>query len=273
MTAPSVYFKQALGTLSQYPALMVGYAVFMFLVWAIDFHHSLVEKLALSSSSLYEFDLNRISLYVIVHLDFFHWLVNTVSLMPLLWKFEPKFGTITTGVTLNLLAVVTALQFCIICRIFNYSLKVVGSSGIVFLLFTYNCYMDHFAHPVVATYRYLGREFKVRALHFPFIMLMVCFVLLPHSSFLGHLCGILSGFILGKGYLKVLYPPPKAILFIEKKLAVPIAKLAPLVTYYKEEQVMGSRVHGPPSMVVDIEANLPGTQRSQFELESRVLGT
>lgn len=276
------YLNQAMGTLSQYPALMVGYAVFTLFMVLIDINQSVSYKLGLQGKSLFEFDLNRISLYVIVHRNLFHWLINTVTLMPLLWKFEPKFGTILTGVTLNLLAVVAAIQYCIVCQILGIHQEdyVIGSSGICFLFFTYNCYMDHFTHPVIHTFRYLGREFKVKALHFPFIVLAICFVLLPDSSFLGHLCGILSGFLLGRGYLKVLYPPSKALLFIEQKLATPISMLTPLVTYYKEEQVMNSRVHGPPSSVVDIEANLPGTirpspppQRTQFELESRVLGS
>jgi hypothetical protein len=43
-------------------------------------------------------------------------------------------------------------------------------------------------------------------------------ILVPHTSILGHLCGVAMGFGWGAGYLKFLIPPTKYLRWIEDKL-------------------------------------------------------
>jgi hypothetical protein len=43
-------------------------------------------------------------------------------------------------------------------------------------------------------------------------------ILVPHTSILGHVCGMAIGFGWGSGYLKFLLPPTKYLRWIEDKL-------------------------------------------------------
>lgn len=56
--------------------------------------------------------------------------------------FETRNGTIHTGVTLNLLTVIAALQYCIVGLIFYPNTGVIGLSGIAFLLMSYMAYHE-----------------------------------------------------------------------------------------------------------------------------------
>src|ERR1700712_5058811 len=52
----------------------------------------------------------------------------------------------------------------------------------------------------------------------PIALVFVTWVLVPNTSFLGHLCGLLVGYLFGLGYLKFLAPPEKILRWIEGKL-------------------------------------------------------
>jgi len=52
----------------------------------------------------------------------------------------------------------------------------------------------------------------------PFVMVLFVSVLVPNTSFLGHICGLAFGYGWGLGYLKFLAPPEKALRWIEGKL-------------------------------------------------------
>lgn len=49
-------------------------------------------------------------------------------------------------------------------------------------------------------------------------LLLVVEVLVPSSSFLGHVCGLVVGYAYGLDYLKFLAPPDKALRWVEGKL-------------------------------------------------------
>lgn len=69
----------------------------------------------------------------------------------------------------------------------------------------------------------------------PFIILVVTAVILPGSSFLGHLLGLCAGFLMAMGHLKfMIEPPSKVVLWIESKLAFLIALIPPQIRYIKE---------------------------------------
>ncbi|EPQ64314.1 BgtA-20460 [Blumeria graminis f. sp. tritici] len=52
----------------------------------------------------------------------------------------------------------------------------------------------------------------------PLVMAIFVSVLIPNTSFLGHLCGLAFGYGWGLGYLKFLAPPERALRWIEGKL-------------------------------------------------------
>lgn len=69
----------------------------------------------------------------------------------------------------------------------------------------------------------------------PFIVLVVTAIILPGSSFLGHLLGLGAGFLMAMGRLKfMIEPPSKIVLWIESKLSFAIALLPAQIKYIKE---------------------------------------
>ncbi|KAG9647068.1 hypothetical protein KCV04_g3019, partial [Aureobasidium melanogenum] len=52
----------------------------------------------------------------------------------------------------------------------------------------------------------------------PLIVNLFVAVLIPNTSFLGHLCGLAIGYLWGLGYIKFLVPNEKILRWIEGKL-------------------------------------------------------
>lgn len=52
----------------------------------------------------------------------------------------------------------------------------------------------------------------------PLILAVVIAALVPSTSLLGHLSGLIVGYVCGLGYLKFLSPPEKALRWIEARL-------------------------------------------------------
>jgi len=52
----------------------------------------------------------------------------------------------------------------------------------------------------------------------PLIFLLVISFLVPHTSFLGHLCGAATGYAWGLGYIRFLAPGERVLRWIEGKL-------------------------------------------------------
>lgn len=246
-----------LSTISHYPALSIGLSVFTFLLLIIDLstNQALSQKFSLHPNAPFELDFNRLSFYLLFHRSFFHWLLNMVALFTPLAIFERTHGTVYTGVTLNVLAATAGLQFCLLGKLIFPSTHVVGLSGVVFLFMSYTAYKEHEHKPVIYTFKFQGREVSIPTLYSPFILLLVCTILLPGSSFWGHLAGISSGYLLALNYFRVLYPPLKVILFIESKLCKPISLLGGVVVYYDEENAINQRgVSYNPLLSTDAEA-------------------
>lgn len=265
-----------LSTISKYPALTVGLAIFTFVLLIIDLatSHALASKLSLYPGAPFHFDLNRLSFYPLFHQGFIHWVLNVVGLFTPMAIFERSHGTVYTGVTLNLLAVTAALQYCIVGSLLCPNTHVIGLSGIVFSFFSYIAYKEHELKPVIFTFKLSGREYSIPTLYSPFVFLVVTFILLPSSSLFGHLAGIGSGYLLGMDKLKILYPPSKIILFIEQKLQKPISLLDGIVVYYKEEDAIATRgVSYNPLLSQDVESAVNSdTLGVHYRGEGHVLG-
>lgn len=257
-------FPRNLEELKKVPALSAGLPIFSFIFFLVYPRHS--DKLLLTPSSPLNFDLNAISFYIFPHLGLFHLILNLVPLLPLLAKYEQKNGTVYSGVTLNILAVVTALQYCILGLFLYPEEKVGGLLGIVFSLLTYYCYKEHFTHPTLHTFRYRDHEFPIPTLYFPYINLCLVAVLMPNSSFFGHLAGINSGYLLGSGKLNFMFPPSRIILLIESKLHKLISLINSLVFFHTEEEAVNERgVSYSPVFSRDVEQGQDSATYESFE--------
>lgn len=249
------------------PALTVGLPVFTFFLLLVDYvtGNAVSNAFALHAGAIFGLELNRISMYPLAHTGFFHWLVNVVSLSPFLARFERVHGTVYTGVTLNLLAVSTAVFYTLMAGILSPKARVEGLSAIFFLFLEYFAVKEQAHFPVT----FEAGQYRLPTKYSPLAVLVITAILMPNASFLGHLAGIGSGYLLAHDYLRVLYPPGKAILYIEEKLERLIAKLQPIVIYYRENLAVDSRtVAYVPMFGRDPEA---GT--ATFESSGHVLGT
>lgn len=245
---------EALAALKEAPALSVGILIFAGLFQAIYPKDS--KALLLSPSAPLDFNLNALSFYIFPHVNWFHLLLNLVLLYPLLSRYERAHGTVYTGVTINLLAMVTALQYCIVGLVL-YPLDYAGGlSGIVFSLLAFFCYKEHVASPVIATFKVNGTEMLIPTLYFPFLNLFLVGLLIPSTSFFGHLFGIFAGYLLAMGKINFLFPPLKVLLFIELKVEPGILQLQKLVNYIKEADAVAERgVSYQPILSTDLEVS------------------
>lgn len=256
------------------PALSVGIIVFsilFFLIYPADSH-----ALLLSPWSPYDLNLNAISFYIFPHVNVIHLGLNLFCLFPLLSRYEKTHGTVYTGITLNVVAVVTAIQYCLVGMLLYPNLLAGGLLGECFSFLTYYCFKEHVAMPVLYTFKYNGREILIPTLYFPFVNLLLVTILMPSSSFFGHLAGIGAGYLLASGKINFMFPPAKVILFIEKHLSKGIAKLQLLVYFLREEDAINERgLTYKPIFVGDLESNVsaqPSTTQT-YESVNRRLGT
>ena len=250
------------------PALTVGLPVFTFVLVLIDFvtGNAVSNAFALYAGAIFKLELNRISMYPLAHTGIFHWFVNVISLSPLLARFEKVHGTVYTGITLNLLAVSTALIYSLLAGIISPSTRVEGLSAICFLFLEFYALKEQSYYPIAFQW---GDRYRLPTKYSAFVVLIITFILVPNSSLLGHLAGIGSGYLLAENYLKILYPPRKVILFIEDKLELLIAKLLPIVVYYREDLAADTRtVAYVPLFGSDAEAS-----SARFESSGHVLCT
>lgn len=252
------------------PALSVGICIFAGLFYVL--YPAGSTALLLVPSAPLELNLNALSFYIFPHLNVVHLLLNLVALFPLLSRFEKTHGTVYTGITLNLLAVLTALLYCAAGLLLYPYDAVAGLLGIVFSLLTYYCYKEHVQHPVLYTLRALGREIPIPTIYFPFLNLFIVALWIPSTSFFGHLAAIGVGYLLAMEYLHKLYPPAKAVLFIEKHLAPGIRQLKRLVDFVSEEDAVNERGVTYRS-VLGADVELVGAEPQVYESFERRLGT
>ncbi|ODV80742.1 rhomboid protein 2 [Suhomyces tanzawaensis NRRL Y-17324] len=263
-------FPLDLSSVNHYPALTVGLPIFTFILLLANVGDWLSAVFSLYPGAPFKLDLNRLSFYILFHRSFLHWFLNCLALATPMAIFERTHGTVYTGVTLNLLAAVAGLQYCVVGLLFYPDTHVVGLSGVVFSFLSYVAVKEH-QHRPVYTYTFQSRTVSIPTLWTPLIFVTITAVLLPGSSLFGHLAGVSTGYLLGLGYLKVLYPPSKVILWIERKLAVPISKLDGLVVYYRELEAIESRGVTYTSLLVeDLEAS--ASTPAPFRGDGQVLG-
>ncbi|GEQ72825.1 hypothetical protein JCM33374_g6513 [Metschnikowia sp. JCM 33374] len=261
-------FKKAQDTLKVTPALSVGICIFSVLFYAV--YPTGSPALVLYPWSPLKFNLNAMSFYIFPHANLVHLAFNLIALFPLISRFEKANGTVNTGITLNLLAMATALPYCVVGLLLFPVSGVAGLSGICFSFLTYYCHKERESTPVLYRFTVSQREIVIHTKYFPFINLIIIAVLVPSTSFFGHLAGIGAGYLLALGYLKFLYPPSKVVLFIEGKLAPGINHLKKIVDFISEEDAVAERgVSYTPLFSTDLESAVPTVQANE-SFERRV---
>ncbi|KAL1956213.1 hypothetical protein VTO42DRAFT_7560 [Malbranchea cinnamomea] len=165
--------------------------------------------------------MHRLNTYPFIHLGFLHMLLNVLALTPLLERFEAEYGTLTS-VAMFFGPISTfpgGLYILIEKVIVGLDNSVAGASGWVFLLSAAEAIKSRKSNP-----HFTVGKYRIPTWTTPLIMIIVVSLLVWPASFLGHVCSVVVGYALGLGYLKILFPPEKALRWVEGKLN-PLAKL------------------------------------------------
>ncbi|KAL3429675.1 Gaa1-like protein [Aspergillus tetrazonus] len=194
---------------------LVVLAIIVFWLLELQTVWSVVQWGALIPDELGLKTMYRTNTYPFIHTGFFHAFLNLLALTPLLERFEAEHGTLTAiALFMGPLSTFPAGLYVLIEKfILHGNNSVVGSSVWIFLLLGSEAIRTYKSHP----YFSLGTT-KIPTWTSPLLVCVLVWILVPNTSFLGHLCSILIGYLLGLGYLKVLVPPEKVLRFIEGKL-------------------------------------------------------
>ncbi|KAI1809157.1 rhomboid family protein [Poronia punctata] len=157
----------------------------------------------------------RINTFPLIHRNLLHTLFNILALAPLLERFETEFGTLTSlALFFGPLTTIPALVYVVIeLFVLKNNTAVMGASIWVFLLLGMEGVRTYKTNP----YLVIGTH-HVPTWTTPLLMVLVVEALIPGTSFVGHLCGVSTGYLFGLGYLKFLAPPEWALRWIESRL-------------------------------------------------------
>ncbi|KAI8627502.1 Gaa1-like protein [Xylariaceae sp. FL1651] len=157
----------------------------------------------------------RVNTFPLIHRNFLHTIFNILALTPLLERFETEFGTLTSlALFFGPLTTIPALLYVFLERVLlRGNTAVMGASIWVFLLLGMEGVRTYKTNP----YLVIGTH-HVPTWTTPLFMVLVVEALIPGTSFIGHLCGVGTGYLFGLGYLKFLAPPEKALRWIESRL-------------------------------------------------------
>ncbi|CEP62512.1 putative rhomboid protease RBD2 LALA0_S05e07294g [Lachancea lanzarotensis] len=251
-------------------ALSTGLMIFMFLLFILNFIFNINAHIALKPNALFQLNLNSISMYPLGHVSFVHLLMNSISLYGPLTIFERSHGTVHTGVILNLLAVFTAIPYCLLGSLFFSKTEVIGSSGWCFSLLAYFSFKESIIRPQQRIFN----DYSLPTRYIPLVVLLIVTIFFPASSFWGHSIALLWGYALGSKevYAAKLVPPSSLIQKIESKLDRAIAAIPLGVKFYRE--VDANRSESYTSLLGE-ESVLPlhsAPQHPSFQGEGRPLG-
>lgn len=178
-------------------------------IWNVSQWGALIPK-EINLKSMY-----RINTFPLVHVGLFHALSNVLALTPLLERFEAENGTLTTLVLfIGPLSTIPALLYTFIeTVILKMDTQILGASIWVFTLLAIEAMKTFQTYP-----HFMLGSMPIPTWISPLVMAIFVSVLIPNTSFLGHLCGLAFGYGWGLGYLKFLAPPERILRWIEGKL-------------------------------------------------------
>lgn len=215
------YTDMIMSKLPQPPFAVISTGVcgFMVLTYIFSiFNSQLTINWSLSPNSLIQdFDTIRLNTFPLVHISFLHLFFNLIVLYYPLSEFEITHGSLHTAIILNTLGAVTGIAYTITSYILV-KLKlsdesilntfILGSSGWAFTFLTVNSCYKSINHPATR----LFNSFNIPTILVPLFYLVFSMILLPNSSFLGHLISVILGILIFKNIFSLITIPPFQIL-------------------------------------------------------------
>nr|POE92407.1 rhomboid protein 2 [Quercus suber] len=182
----------------------------------------------------------RLNTFPLLHKSFLHYLLNTVSLVPLLERFESEHGTIVTFILFTgPFGLLPGILYTLLeVHVLHLDTHVIGASVWVFLLLCNEAMKTYYVNPYFQI-----SDVKIPTWTTPLFLMLVITFLIPGTSLLGHLCGGAVGYLWGLGYIRFLAPPDTILKWIEGKLNL----LGRLPHYVSVDQKMYGRYGVLPS--------------------------
>lgn len=159
--------------------------------------------------------MHRLNTYPLLHLNFAHFILNIIALLPLLERFESEHGTLVTLALFSgpFATLPGALYILIEKYLWRHDTAVAGASVWGFLLLASEAIKMWRAHPCFDI-----AGIKISTWTYPCFVCLVISVLVPDSSFTGHVCALIIGYLWGLGYIKFLVPSERILRWVEGKL-------------------------------------------------------
>ncbi|KAK8801994.1 hypothetical protein WA158_006389 [Blastocystis sp. Blastoise] len=134
-----------------------------------------------------------------IHLDMMHILFNMMTLRSIGVYLESMFGSILFGYLMVLFGILGSIIYAIVGYFANISC-VGGFSGVLFSLVTIDCFLSQ------EEQRSLYGLWNVSTQWYPVYLLIIIQILCPNVSFIGHLSGLIVGFLYSIGLFDSLVP-------------------------------------------------------------------
>ncbi|KAF2862203.1 hypothetical protein K470DRAFT_213523 [Piedraia hortae CBS 480.64] len=204
----SYLFRIPLATRLIILLITVFYIATVFVPWLRQWGALVPHEISLST-------LYRLNTFPLLHRDFVHFLSNILVLVPLLDRFEQEHGTmVTLALFTGQFGLLPGGLYTLLERhVFRLDSSAIGASVWVFLLLSYEAVRTSKTHPHLVIMNY-----KIPTWITPLAPLLLISFLIPHSSFLGHSCGAVVGYVWGLGYIRFLAPPDKVLRWLEARL-------------------------------------------------------
>mgnify|MGYP003365345881 CR=1 FL=1 len=229
---PSIFSRYRALVASKLPApplavISTGVCAFMCGTYVYSlFNTQFVQSWALSPNSLIvEHKGVLLNAYPLVHESLVHLLFNVMVLHHTLSEFEVSHGSLHTAIILNTLGAVTGIAYTIteyilvqlgLANAAILDTAILGSSGWVFAFITAHCCLKSITSPTTNIYA----SYNIPTLLVPLFYLAVSAVLVPNSSFLGHLISIILGVLIFKDFFSLITIPPFQALDRIERLAI-----------------------------------------------------
>ncbi|KAM3083183.1 putative rhomboid protease [Clarireedia jacksonii] len=133
----------------------------------------------------------RTNTFPLIHTGFIHMIMNVIAVTPLLERFEAEHGTLTSlALFMGPLSTIPALLYTFIERgIFHLNTGVLGASIWVFTLLAMEAMKTYKTNP-----NFTIGTVQIPTWTSPLILVFFISFLVPHTSFLGHVCGLAFGY-------------------------------------------------------------------------------
>ncbi|KAK8827488.1 hypothetical protein WA538_003448, partial [Blastocystis sp. DL] len=165
--------------------------------------------------------IDRLEIYRIItsaftHLGLLHITFNLLSFFSINSSLERRHGSIFMFYTILLFVILNGILYVAIYKLIawlfipsaNYVMAA-GFSGVIFSLLTWQSYESELETiPIFGIVNVPRKWYAV-------VYLILMSVLVPGVSFIGHLCGVITGFFFATGYLNCLVPM-RCLLWLEK---------------------------------------------------------